>query len=426
MMPAKLWKIGRIQLTHMSFVFLLLWPVAVGLQTGFTPLEESNWGGVFGLVFTAIAAAVLGWIPAWETAPLRALSLSTRQIRKLKVSVTLVGMLFTQAMLWVIIAAFVPLSTVNGQLMVAVVTLLQLGFLLSEFRDSREERSEVKKKEVKEKGDKRESDAKPWLRRMVKDPAVVTDALQELAGRKMDLQLIRTSLFSLGIVAIFYVLTLIGWPEDFSSFFFPVTMGVIGVQGVILGSVMGDTLNAWLAFGGTRRAWVRELIGKLRWVFAGAFVLFALVVGLQGLVGESHSPENGYPAILDSQVLGSGARFLSTGIAVGAILTFAVAMAVVLNNWLKGWGMLLIVPALFGFSSAALAVLTTWMMLEFGLMAPEESMEFMQRVDWWVVVLAELGVSVVILALGLAILRKTMMSIDMRDKEAVDYFGLRA
>ena len=110
----------------------------------------------------------------------------------------------------------------------------------------------------------------------------------------------------------------------------------------------------------------------------------------------------------------------------GAILTFAVAMAVVLNNWLKGWGMLLIVPALFGFSSAALAVLTTWMMLEFGLMAPEESMEFMQRVDTWVLVLAELGVSVVILALGLAILRKTMMSIDMRDKEAVDYFGLRA
>ena len=81
MMPAKLWKIGRIQLTHTSFVFLLLWPFAVGLQTGFTPLEESNWGGVFGLVFSAIAAAVLGWIPAWEAAPLRALSLSTRQIR---------------------------------------------------------------------------------------------------------------------------------------------------------------------------------------------------------------------------------------------------------------------------------------------------------------------------------------------------------
>jgi hypothetical protein len=53
-------------------------------------------------------------------------------------------------------------------------------------------------------------------------------------------------------------------------------------------------------------------------------------------------------------------------------------------------------------------------------------MEFKQRVDTWVLVLAELGVSVVILALGLAILRKTTMSIDMRDKEAVDYFGLRA
>jgi len=262
------------QVKDEGMFYMAFWPVFIWLST---------WSGDAPSVFVTFCSCmilgilpmVLGWEPQW----LRALSLSSSDIRRVTLGVLLTGFAWAQILLWFGVVMFVGLDSFVGMGMIVGVSAFNAIEIYTHLRRTRPERSEVvdsketgnaelaqdpdRRVVVGAVGQKQTGTKKNWIQRLPgfgtqwSDLADRGDAEDSLIDQRMRLGTRRIGSIAIITVVILASVALARSGELQASLGILFFGAVMMLSAVAAG--LGEMLKHWVIFGGSRRAWFKKV-----------------------------------------------------------------------------------------------------------------------------------------------------------------------
>lgn len=262
------------QVKHESTFYMAFWPVFIWILywTGDAP-------SVFVTFCSCIIFGILPMVPGWEPQWLRALSLTSADIRRVALGVLLMGIAWAQILLWFGVVMFVGLDSFIGTGMIVGVSAFNAIEIYTHLRRTRPERSEVvDSKETSDAepaqgsdpqvvdsaaGQKPTGAKKNWIQRLPgfgtqwSDLADRVGAEDSLIDQRMDLGTRRIgSIASITVV----ILAFVGLARSGDL---QASVGILFLGAVMMLSAvaagLGEMLKHWVIFGGSRRAWFKKV-----------------------------------------------------------------------------------------------------------------------------------------------------------------------
>lgn len=262
------------QVKHESMFYMAFWPVFIWLFT---------WTGdapsVFVTFCSCIILGILPMIPGWEPQWLRALSLSSSDIRRVTLGVLFAGIAWAQILLWFGVVMFVGLDSFIGLAMILGVSALNAVEIYTHLRRTRPERSEVVDSKATGNaepaqdpdqrvvagaaGQQQTGAKKKWIQRL---PGFGTYWSELPDGRDIEDSLIdqrmRLGARRIGSIATITVVILafVGLARSGEL---QASVGILFFGAVMMLSAvaagLGEMLKHWVIFGSSRRAWFKKV-----------------------------------------------------------------------------------------------------------------------------------------------------------------------
>lgn len=283
------------QVKHESMFYLAFWPVLIWLF---------YWAGdapsVFVTFCSCITLGILPMVPGWEPQWLRALSLSSSDIRRVTLGVLFAGIAWAQILLWFGVVMFVGLDSFIGIAMIVGVSAFNAIEIYTHLRKTRPERSEVvDSKETSDSelpqgsdpqvvdsaaGQQQTGTKKNWIERL---PGFGTYWSELPDGRDIEDSLIdqrmRLGARRIGSIASITVVILafVGLARSGEL---QASVGILFFGAVMVLSAvaagLGEMLKHWVIFGGSRRAWFKKVAGATALRMLAIVPIYAVGLGI--------------------------------------------------------------------------------------------------------------------------------------------------
>ena len=339
------------QLKHEGMFYMTFWPVFIWLfySAGDAP-------SAFVTFCSCIVLGILPVVPGWEPQWLRALSLSTGDIRRVTLGVLFTGIAWAQILLWFSVVMFVGLDTYVGMAMILGVSAFNAVEIYTYLRRTRPEKSEVvDSKQTGEAETSANSDQRAhagtagkkligvknsWIQRLPGFGTQWSD-LADRGGAEDSLidQRMRLGTRRIGSVATITVVIL-AFVSVARSGELQATVGILFVGAVMLLSAvaagLGEMLKHWVILGGSRRVWFKKIVRATALPILIIVPIYAVGLGIW-FKFQQRSEVPDAVKIFGSSHAGLIATLVLSGCAVAAVYWATLMILTGMGARLSGW-----------------------------------------------------------------------------------------
>lgn len=339
------------QVKHESMFYMAFWPVFIWLF-----IWSGDAPSVFVTFCSCMILGILPMIPGWEPQWLRALSLSSSDIRRVTLGVLFAGIAWAQILLWFGVVMFVGLDSFIGIAMILGVSAFNAVEIYTHLRRTRPERSEVVDSKATGNAElaqdpdqrvvagaarqKQTHTKKNWFERL---PGFGTYWSDLPDGRDIEDSLIdqrmRLGTRRIGSIATITVviLALVGLARSGEL---QASVGILFFGAVMMLSAvaagLGEMLKQWVLFGGSRRAWFKRVARATAMRILVIVPIYAVGLGIWFMF-QQRSEVPDAVKIYGSSTAGLIATLVLAGCAVAAVYWATLMILTGMGARFSGW-----------------------------------------------------------------------------------------
>lgn len=282
------------------------------------------------LAALALMAACVGLTPinkGWVREKLRALSLSTPQIRMVRAMVTVPLVLIMHVCSWVFALTIIGIDHFNAIFFLLIVAVFHVAALIDVLCFSTPERSEVVA------GNTGEGEKQAEKQGGQRDISVsLTGEFIDIPWKDLATKIALLVGLPLGVCMLVWVVTGILGPKTLAA------AGVIYVAMITtaLSAFIEQKFMTWLTFGGSRDVWFRENARRIAGGALAATLLGYVVTGALLLLGIRLGREPGFDLAVGAPEFWM--IWVATAVAISGLVILTIAIGAPLNNRGDGWG----------------------------------------------------------------------------------------
>lgn len=350
---ANFFKLVTLQLRGWYLWFLPFWPGLVAVQYWAQSVQHPDDFSIPMLFIIGVGLGQSTFLAGWNAYRLRALSLATVEIRKILLGVRLVVIVLIQVVLWLCVCVWFPLPSLNGALLVSVVTLLNVAGVIVALRATEDNKSEVSQEET----------TKAGLDKDVDEISKAGSLETSMLGNEIDFGAKWAGLLALAVIVVAAMAQFVlsdSKAKAAGIFMLVILATVVG----FLGAALESLLTRWITISGSRRIWFdyvsRRTGAKLWW---GVPLISLCLIAIY--IGKNPGQEASF-VVLGSQVAGAILLVATFAIVAVAIVWATLMISIGLSAQLRGWWGLVVLVATYSALTTLLGALGIWTLWSLG------------------------------------------------------------